>query len=589
MPPAELRPTAAERVFFKQFFSGFGSPGLAEALRAQRVDTLIVAGLYTHGCVRATALDAYERGFQVILAQDALASTDPLHAEITRAYLAERAATFLRSEEILRWLTKHGRQPCDADDSLPLAYIDGDWRRDRGSRVRTHFDPTQRDRPLAAVPLAGAEVVAQAVEAARRGHALWSRGDPATRRAFLNRWRETIQRDTESSARLIAGEIGKPLADASEEILRALAHIAAAAHAGLDEAISPGVHVSHRSLGCIGLVTPWNNPIAIPAAKIAAALAYGDAVVWKPSPLAPRTAAYLMDSLSGAGLPPGAVNLVFGDGETARHLITHPGVAAISFTGSIPAGRTVSALCACARKPLQAELGGNNAVVVLRDADLAAEIPALVRAAFGFAGQRCTAVRRFIVERAVIEPFLDRFVAAARALRIGDPLDENTELGPLVSPDRVDAVTRVIERAVAEGARLLAGGGAPEALRHGCWLEPAVLSHVDPGSQVSLEETFGPVAIVLPADGLEEAIDLVNAVPHGLVAGLSTRDPAVRKRFAQLVETGIVNLASGPLAVHPDAPFGGWKASGIGPPEHGRWDREFYSRPQTIYGDTDQP
>ncbi len=296
-----------------------------------------------------------------------------------------------------------------------------------------------------------------------------------------------------------------------------------------------------------------------------------------------------MRSLLDAGLPAGVLSLVFGDGETARHLVTEPGIAAVSVTGSIPTGRTVAALCALSTRPLQAELGGNNAVIVLRDADVEAEADALARAAFSFAGQRCTAIRRFIVERSHMDVFLERFVAATRALRLGDPLDERTEVGPLLSPERVAAVEAVVHEAVASGAELLTGGGAPAGLGDGCWLEPAVLSAVRPDSAVALEETFGPVAVVLPADDLDDAIALANAVPHGLVAGLLTRDRAARARFAESVEAGILKLARGPFSVHPDAPFGGWKASGIGPPEHGRWDAEFYSRPQAIYGEVEAP
>jgi acyl-CoA reductase-like NAD-dependent aldehyde dehydrogenase len=276
---------------------------------------------------------------------------------------------------------------------------------------------------------------------------------------------------------------------------------------------------------------------------------------------------------------------VFGAADAVRAVCHDPHVAAVSITGSIATGRAVAAFVADAMKPLQAELGGNNAAVVLADADLDRVVPDLVRAAFVFAGQRCTATRRFVVERPVAARFMALAVDAVRALVIGDPDDPATEVGPLVSVEHRARVLATLARARADGARLLVGGTVPASLADGAWLAPALVADAAPESAIVQEETFGPVAVVQVADDLEHALVLANDVPHGLLQSVHTRDAAARARVLAAAEVGMVQLASGPLAVHPRAPFSAWKASGLGPPEHGVWDAWFYTRTQAIYGD----
>jgi acyl-CoA reductase-like NAD-dependent aldehyde dehydrogenase len=201
-----------------------------------------------------------------------------------------------------------------------------------------------------------------------------------------------------------------------------------------------------------------------------------------------------------------------------------------------------------------------------------------------FAGQRCTATRRVLIERVIFEPFTEALVAAVEALRVGDPADEATEVGPLVSMERRERIADAVAAAVAQRGHVLCGGQVPAGLGSGSFFLPTLVSGLDPRAPLVQEETFGPVAVVLPADDLEHAIRLANDVSQGLVASLSTRNGSARRRFEDAVEAGILKLVPGPLAVARDAPFGGWKASGVGPPEHGIWDREFYTRPQAVYG-----
>jgi acyl-CoA reductase-like NAD-dependent aldehyde dehydrogenase/nicotinamidase-related amidase len=583
LPPAELAPRAGEAVVEKRFYSPFGVPAMDEALRALGADTLIVAGLYLHGCVRAAILDGYERGYEILVDDEAVASTDPAHAELSRAYLVERAAAFLPTDAILARL----------DAARGGAAAAGGAGGGRGAGTRTgqrtyrHRNPARLDEILEEVPIGGADEVDAAVAAAEAARTAVERLPGARRRELLEAWARVIEARRDTFAERIAVEVGKPIADAREEVDRGLAHVRAAAGlAGEDgaERLGEGVSVRHRPHGVVGIVTPFNNPLAIPAAKIAAALAFGNAVVLKPALEAAATTRLLIETSRAAGLPAGAVATVHGDAGTARLLVRHPGVRAVSITGSIATGRSVHALCARDGKPLQAELGGNNAAIVLADADLEAEADALARAAYGFAGQRCTAIRRLIVVRPVLGELVAAFARAAAALSLGEPLASATAVGPLVSPRRRDRVRAAVAEAAAGGARAVLDGGVPAGFERGAWLAPVLLDAVDPGSRVFREETFGPLAVVVPARDLEAAIVLANAVPHGLVAWLASRDPGAKRRFAAAVEAGILRIDRRAPFLHPAAPFGGWKASGVGPPEHGEWDRAFYARPQAVYG-----
>jgi acyl-CoA reductase-like NAD-dependent aldehyde dehydrogenase/nicotinamidase-related amidase len=571
-PPAALRPASNEPLYAKRFFSAFGNTDLEDALRAQQIDTLIIAGIYLHGCVRATALDAYERGFEVWVADEAVASTEPLHAEITRHYLHDRAALFLSHDDILSRLT----QTASPDTTTTIIY--------------QHFNPAQLDELIASVAYANTDEIKQACLVAQRAQQDWQHTPHAERVTVLARWRQLLQAQTSTLASRLATEIGKPLSAASEEIRRTLAHIDSTLRLAEDEArIDDGVKVRYRPVGCIALITPWNNPLAIPVAKLAAALIYGNSVVWKPALQATVMARLVLSTLHQAGLPQEGVKLVCGDARTARQLISDPHVAAVSLTGSIASGQASAALCHSLGKPLQAELGGNNALIVLEDADLDQAIDELALAAFAFAGQRCTATRRFIVAQNIVADFEERLADATHALHVGDPHSAGCQVGPLISLQRRNQIEQMVTSALKQpGIRLLTGGRRPDALEQGCWYLPTLLSAVDPSSAIVQQESFGPIAVILPAADLDEALRLANDVPHGLVSGLLTHDPLAMRGFLDRIEAGILKLGNSNLTIHPDAPFGGWKSSQIGPPEHGRWDRDFFTRPQAVYRDEQQ-
>jgi alpha-ketoglutaric semialdehyde dehydrogenase len=543
-PPAALAERPGELVARKRFYDGFADPRLDPWLRSRGVTEVVIAGVYTHACVRETALAAYERGYRVVIASDAVGSDRPEHAELTYAWLTGRAAHFRCGDEIV--------------GTLPPAPVD-----------------------------AADEVSAAATRAATAQEA-WARQPVDARAAALDAWADVLAAREDELVDAIVREVHKVRGAAVDEVRRAIGHVRTAATLArsgvVDEvSVADGVRVRHVPVGVVGILMPWNNPLALPCGKIAPALAFGNGVVFKPAPEGRATAGLLMDTLAAAGLPAGLVGLVHGGPSTGMAVVTDPLVDAVAVTGAIPTGRAIAEQCTRLGKPLQAELGGNNAALVLADADLDVVVPALVRNAFGYAGQRCTAIRRLVVAREIVDEFSRRVVAETAALRVGDPSDPATDVGPLISAVARDRVSRVVEAALAGGAILLVGGSASDTPA-GAFYSPTVLRVDDPRAAIVQEETFGPVAVIQPADGLSDAIAKANGVEQGLVQAVCTGDAAAAAEVLAAARAGIVQWGPGMVPVHPDAPFGGWKASGYGPPEHGRWDAQFLTRPQSVYG-----
>ena len=542
-PPPELVPRAGEAVVAKTFFSAFSSPGLSAALSG--ADTLLVAGVHLHGCVRATVLDAYARGLAVWVAEDAVASDDPLHAAVTRRYLDGRAARFAAIDEL-------------------LARLDG-----RGG-----------------ADLAPGRLSARAVAAARAASAAWRAGSRDDRSRPLLSLAGRFEAEASAWARQLAAEIGKPVTQGEAELRRAaeLLRAAAALPAPTFERAGPASAARRVPLGVVGIVTPWNNPVAIPWGKIGPALALGNTVVWKPSPAGVAAARRSLEAAREAGLPDGVVTLVEGDHRAAAAVMSDAAVDAVSLTGSSAAGWAAQEICARRRIPLQAELGGNNAAIVWEGADLPRAAALVAHGAFAFAGQRCTANRRAIVETGLFDAFLEDLVRAAAALAWGDPLDPSTQVGPLVSVEARDRVAAAVARAAASGARVLTPhAAAPSGA--GAYYPPTLVVAPAHESEIVQEETFGPVLVLERAETFDDALRLSNGVRQGLVAALFSGPGPWRDRFQAAAEAGILKWNASTADADAFAPFGGWKASGLGPPEHGAGDVEFYSRLQAIYGD----
>lgn len=597
--PPELRPEDGEEIVHKRHFSAFDDDTLLPRLRARGIDEVWLAGIYTHACIRTTAIDAYREGFSVVVAADAVGSDQPLHADETRRYLTARAMIFLPAARLPRSPARPVSSRAEAP-VLPAVAIGGHERIDGASRTAVaHEAPAERGRVLWRVPIADAEDVATAAERARDTARAWSATGPAIRLEVAARLAASVDSNRASLARRMAVEIGKPIGDASFEVDFALALIRAAIRRAAALVAEPEPHATalgaerRRPLGTVALVTPWNVPLAVPLGKIVPALLYGNTVVWKPAPAASGLALDVLRLLGESGVPPGAVTIALGDHATAERLMEHEAIAAVSVTGSSALGTCAQAICAARRIPLQAELGGNNAAIIWSDADVADAAVKLAAGAFGSAGQRCTANRRLIVAADRADEFLERFVAATGDLRWGDPLDVATRIGPLVSAAACERVAGVVDRARAAGAEVTTAPAhaALEAslAARGAFHPPRIVRCDDPRAEIVREETFGPVAVVQVVRTWEEALERLNGVSQGLVAALFSADPERRRSFLDEARAGILKIGGATAGVGAEAAFAGWKASGVGPAEHGSGDPEFYTRVQSVYFDDAPP
>jgi acyl-CoA reductase-like NAD-dependent aldehyde dehydrogenase len=319
---------------------------------------------------------------------------------------------------------------------------------------------------------------------------------------------------------------------------------------------------------------------------MAAATAYGNGVVFTPSTAGEQCAVLLHRLWVQAGLPPDLVQVVCGGPPAGRMVAGHDGIDGVALTGSVAVGREVALTCARRGVPLQAELGGNNAAIVLSGADLASDIPTLVRSAFSFAGQRCTAVRRLVVPRGSLDEVLALVADAVADVAVGDPRDEATDMGPVITSAVREVIATAVDAAVDRGAVIVGRGRVPDPLPipEAGWLAPVAVLVDDPGDPLVQQETFGPVLVLQPADDVDHAIALANGVEHGLLMAVCGGSGEEAARVRAAAQVGIVSVSAAPPAIHADAPFGGWKASGAGPPEHGEWDGWFLTRVQTVYG-----
>ena len=579
MPPPSLSPAAGEAVIVKRSFSGFENGELHESLRLRGVDCVVLAGLFTHACIRATAIDAYALRYVVRIAEDCVASTEPAHAELSKRWMDKRGMRFASSAQLLFEFGLRGNEAGSALAPAPLRY----------------YNPSHVSELLATVTLWDAGTINVAVQNVCRAQEDWARVPPTERALVLHSWARRLEADRDRLTRLLAQEIGKPVTDAAEELNRAVELIGAAnklliLSAPARRKATDRFQVNYRPVGTVALITPWNNPLAIPAGKIAPALAFGNGVVWKPAPEASRTTEALLEHLKQAGLPSGVLRAISGDGAAARAIVEQPGIAAVSFTGSTLAGEQVAAICSVLRKPVQAELGGNNAAIVMAGVNLEPTVDAIAISAFSFAGQRCTATRRIIVDREIRDAFLHRLVARVKALVVGEPLNPATQVGPVISRAELERVRQLVETVVSTGeGRLLCGGTTAPGLVQGNWYLPTLIECDSPDARIVQEETFGPVAVVMIARDFGHAMELCNGVDAGLIASFYSPDAALQQRFLDTAQAGILRVNPKSFPVHADAPFLGWKSSGIGPAEHGRWDLEFYSRPQAVYGHEPAP
>jgi acyl-CoA reductase-like NAD-dependent aldehyde dehydrogenase len=438
------------------------------------------------------------------------------------------------------------------------------------------------ERVLAELPRAGAEEADAAVARAKAAYPGWRDVSPPDRARLLHRLADALTDRQEELAVLEARNAGKPIGDARGEmamVADTFRYYAAAPERTLGDTIpvAGGVAMTFREpLGVVALITPWNFPLTIASWKLAPALAAGNAVVLKPAELTPLTALEFERIALEAGIPEGVVNVVVGRGsEAGARLVEHPDVAKVAFTGSTEVGRRIAASAAETIKRVTLELGGKSANIVFADADLAAAAAAAPGAVFGNAGQDCCARSRILVERSALDPFMDALEEAVEALRVGDPLDEATQMGPLISADQRSAVASFVP----DGAPVAIRGSAPDG--PGYWFPPTVLCPVDRDDRAVREEIFGPVAVVVPFRDEEEAVALANDTIYGLSGSIWTRDGAKALRVARAVETGVLSINSN-TSVRVSTPFGGFKQSGYGR-ELGPHALDAYTEVKTVY------
>jgi acyl-CoA reductase-like NAD-dependent aldehyde dehydrogenase len=417
---------------------------------------------------------------------------------------------------------------------------------------------------MAEVPRAGVEETDAAIARAKAAFESWRRLAPGERAGLMRRLADALDERRDGLATLEARNVGKPIADARGEIgmvVDTFRYYAGAPERLLGQTIpvAGGVDMTFREpLGVVGLITPWNFPLCIASWKVAPALAAGNTVVLKPAELTPLTAIELEKIALDAGLPEGVLNVVAGPGSVCgTRLVEHPDVAKIAFTGSTEVGRRIAAGAAETIKRVTLELGGKSANIVFADADLQAAAEAAPLAVFANAGQDCCARSRILVESTAVDDFLAALERSVTALRVGDPLDDETQMGPLISADQRETVSSYVP----DGAPVAIRGSAPDA--PGFWYPPTVLAPVSNSDRAATEEIFGPVACVIPFADEREAVRIANDTIYGLSGSIWSRDGARALRVAREVETGVLSINSN-SSVRVTTPFGGFKQSGYG-------------------------
>ncbi len=440
---------------------------------------------------------------------------------------------------------------------------------------------------MAEIPRAGVEDVDVAVARAKAAFPSWRAVSPPDRATLMRRVADGVEGRLEELARLEARNAGKPITGARGEIgmvVETFRYFAGAPERLLGQTIpvAGGVDFTFREpLGVIGLIVPWNFPLAIASWKVAPALAAGNTIVLKPAELTPLTALELEKIALDAGMPEGVLNVVAGPGRSCgSRMVEHPDIAKIAFTGSTEVGRGIAAGAAATIKRVTLELGGKSASVVFADADIEKAAAAAPYAVFDNAGQDCCARSRILVERSEVDRFLAAMESTVAQMRVGDPLDESTEMGPLISASHRESVASF----VADDAPVAIRGSVPDG--PGYWFAPTVLSPMSNADRAAREEIFGPVACVIPFDGEEEAVRIANETEYGLSGSIWTRDGGRALRVARAIDTGVLSINSN-SSVRVSTPFGGFKQSGIGR-ELGPNATDYYTEVKNVYYATEE-
>ena len=473
--------------------------------------------------------------------------------------------------------------------SEKLNLIAGEWV--SGDTVIENINPSDLSDLIGTYAQAGKADVERALDAAEQAQRQWAATGPEHRYTVLMTIGEALKARAGELGALLAREEGKPRAEGVGEVFRAgqfFTYYAAEAlrqTGDTAESVRDGIEIDVRRepVGVVAVISPWNFPIATASWKIAPALAFGNAVIWKPANLVPASAVALAEIIAGQDLPPGLFNLTMGSGRSVgQQLVESPGVNAISFTGSVPVGRGVTAAANHFTK-IQLEMGSKNALVVMEDGDLDLAVSCALNGAFGGTGQKCTASSRLVVHEAVHDAFVEKLVAGAKALKVGHALAEDTQIGPVVSAGQLEENLGYVATGRAEGAELLCGGGRVDQPTEGYYMAPTVFANTTNDMRINREEMFAPIACVLKTGSYEEALATVNDTSFGLTSGIITRSLARAAHFRRHARTGcvMVNLPTAGTDYH--VPFGGRGDSSYGPREQGSYAKEFYTVVKTAY------
>ncbi len=471
-------------------------------------------------------------------------------------------------------------------------FIGGEWV--DGTGLTRNINPSNTKDVVGEYARADKAQTEKAIAAAKAAFPAWARATPQERYDVLTRISAEILSRKEELGRLLAREEGKTLPEGIGEVARAGQIFAFFAGEALrltgekGPSVRPGleVEISREPLGVVGMITPWNFPIAIPAWKIAPALCYGNTVVFKPAELVPGSAHALSEIIARSGIPAGVFNLVVGSGSVVgQTLLEHPHVDAISFTGSVATGRKIAQACVLATpmKKFQLEMGGKNPLVVLDDADLKVAVEVAVNGAYFSTGQRCTASSRLIVTEGIHDRFVEAVAERLKGLQVDDALKQGVHIGPVVDQSQLDQDLRYLKIGKDEGARLYWGGELLNRDTPGFYLQPALFTEATNSMRIAREEIFGPVACVIRAKNYDEALAIANDTEFGLAAGVCTTSLKYASHFRRNSEAGMVMVNLPTAGVDYHVPFGGRKGSSYGAREQGSYAREFYTTVKTAY------
>jgi len=475
-------------------------------------------------------------------------------------------------------------------------YIAGEWRPAASGDTMENRSPANTADLIGNFASSDKSDVEAAIVAAQEAYESWRKTSPIARANILYKAAEILASRQNQIGQELTREEGKTLKEGIGETGRAiqiLRYVAGEIQQPSGEhypSMNPNtlLYTVREPLGPIAVVTPWNFPIAIPAWKIAPAIGFGNTVVFKPASLTPLCAVRFVEALHEAGLPAGVVNLVTGGAaKVGNSLVRDERIVAISFTGSEQVGKQLKKIAADTGVKLQLELGGKNPAIVLADADLDHAITHLVTGAMWSTGQKCTATSRAIVDRRVADEVTAKLTERIRNLTVGDPLVNETQIGPVIDQTAVDRILSDINRGASEGAAVLAGGGqlVDNGRGNGFFIAPTLFGGVAPSSSLGQEELFGPVLGIIPVDGYDEAIAVANQVRFGLSASIFTRDLGKALSFAREIQAGIVHVNSETPGAEPQVPFGGYKGSSSYSREQGKASREFFTQTKTVYID----